>query len=93
MSGATMRAMVLARTGSLADDGGDPPLLELRRLPVPEPGPGEVLVRVQACGVCHTDLDQAEGRIAPAAPAGRPGAPGGRPGGGARRRGRGASAR
>ena len=65
MSGATMRAMVLARTGSLADDGGDPPLLELRRLPVPEPGPGEVLVRVQACGVCHTDLDQAEGRIAP----------------------------
>ena len=60
-----MRAMVLGRTGSLADDGGDPPVLELRRLPVPEPGPGEVLVRVQACGVCHTDLDQAEGRIAP----------------------------
>ena len=60
-----MRAMVLARTGSLADDGAGPPVLELRRLPVPEPGPGEVLVRVQACGVCHTDLDQAEGRIAP----------------------------
>ena len=65
MSRATMRAMVLVRTGSFGDDGGDPPVLEACRLPVPEPGPGEVLVRVQACGVCHTDLDQAEGRIAP----------------------------
>ena len=64
MSRATMRAMVLARTGSLAE-GGNPPFLELRRLPVPEPGPREVLVRVHACGVCHTDLDQAEGRITP----------------------------
>ena len=47
-----MRAIVLARTGSLADEGDDPPVLE--------PGPGEVLVRVQACGVCHTGLDQVE---------------------------------
>ncbi len=60
-----MRAMVLVRTGPLADEGGDPPVVELRRLPIPEPGPGEVLVRVQVCGVCHTDLDQVEGRIAP----------------------------
>ena len=65
MSRATMRAMVLVQTGSFGDDGGDPPVLELRRLPVPEPGAGEVLVRVHACGVCHTDVDQAEGRIAP----------------------------
>ena len=28
---------------------------------VPDPGPGEVLVRVQACGVCHTDLHYREG--------------------------------
>ena len=60
MSRGTMRAMVLVRTGSLADEGDDPPVLEPRRLPVPEPGPGEVLVRVQACGVCHTVLDQVE---------------------------------
>jgi S-(hydroxymethyl)mycothiol dehydrogenase len=30
---------------------------------VPEPGPGEALVRVQACGVCHTDLHYREGGI------------------------------
>jgi S-(hydroxymethyl)mycothiol dehydrogenase len=30
---------------------------------VPDPGPGEVLVKVQACGVCHTDLHYREGGI------------------------------
>ncbi|MGQ4806764.1 S-(hydroxymethyl)mycothiol dehydrogenase [Candidatus Entotheonellaceae bacterium PAL068K] len=30
---------------------------------VPDPGPGEVLVRVQACGVCHTDLHYRDGAI------------------------------
>ncbi len=30
---------------------------------VPDPGPGEVLVRPQACGVCHTDLHYREGAI------------------------------
>jgi D-arabinose 1-dehydrogenase-like Zn-dependent alcohol dehydrogenase len=29
---------------------------ELRELPVPEPGPGQVLVRVRACGLCHNDV-------------------------------------
>ena len=29
--------------------------LELVTRPVPEPGPGQVRVRVQACGVCHSD--------------------------------------
>jgi propanol-preferring alcohol dehydrogenase len=32
---------------------------------MPEPGPGEVRLRVAACGVCHTELDQVEGRILP----------------------------
>ena len=32
---------------------------------VPDPGPGEALVRVQACGVCHTDLHYREGAIGP----------------------------
>jgi S-(hydroxymethyl)mycothiol dehydrogenase len=31
---------------------------------VPDPGPGEAVVRVQACGVCHTDLHYREGAIA-----------------------------
>ena len=30
--------------------------LEIKEVPVPEPGPGEVLVEIEACGVCHTDL-------------------------------------
>jgi len=33
--------------------------------PVPRPGPGEVLIRVSACGVCHTELDEIEGRTPP----------------------------
>ena len=30
---------------------------------VPDPGPGEALVKIQACGVCHTDLHYREGAI------------------------------
>ena len=37
--------------------------LELVDLPVPQPGPGEILVKVSACGVCHTELDEIEGRV------------------------------
>jgi propanol-preferring alcohol dehydrogenase len=35
--------------------------LELQTVPVPEPGPGQVLVRMEACGVCHTDIHAARG--------------------------------
>lgn len=35
--------------------------LELREVPVPQPGRGQVLVRVRACGVCHTDLHTVHG--------------------------------
>ncbi|MEU4795413.1 S-(hydroxymethyl)mycothiol dehydrogenase [Streptomyces sp. NPDC023327] len=37
--------------------------VEVRTIVVPDPGPGEVLVSVQACGVCHTDLHYREGAI------------------------------
>ncbi len=37
--------------------------VEITRVLVPDPGPGEALVRVQACGVCHTDLHYREGGI------------------------------
>jgi S-(hydroxymethyl)mycothiol dehydrogenase len=37
--------------------------VETTRVLVPDPGPGEALVRVQACGVCHTDLHYREGGI------------------------------
>jgi propanol-preferring alcohol dehydrogenase len=54
-----MRAMVLTAPGPIA--GAD--RLELRELPVPEPGPGELLVRVLACAVCLTDLHVVEGDL------------------------------
>ncbi|MGW7088166.1 S-(hydroxymethyl)mycothiol dehydrogenase [Streptomyces sp. NPDC054871] len=37
--------------------------VEVQTIVVPDPGPGEVLVSVQACGVCHTDLHYREGAI------------------------------
>ena len=39
--------------------------LELIELPDPEPADGEILVRVSVCGVCHTELDEIEGRTPP----------------------------
>jgi len=40
--------------------------LEKVELPDPIPGKGEVLIRISACGVCHTELDEIEGRTPPA---------------------------
>jgi S-(hydroxymethyl)mycothiol dehydrogenase len=45
----------------VALEQGKPVSLEM--ILVPSPGPGEALVRVQACGVCHTDLHYREGGI------------------------------
>ncbi|MQA93254.1 MAG: zinc-binding alcohol dehydrogenase family protein [Streptosporangiales bacterium] len=53
-----MRAWTVHRPGSMS---GEP--LRPHRLPVPEPGPGEVLLRVRACGVCRTDLHIVEGDL------------------------------
>src|SRR5262252_4318904 len=47
--------------GVVATAKGAP--VELTTVLVPDPGPGEALVRVQACGVCHTDLHYREGGI------------------------------
>ena len=57
-----MKAMVLKEIASLEEV--ETPL-QLADLPVPDPKPGEVLVRVAVCGVCHTELDEIEGRTAP----------------------------
>lgn len=57
-----MKAMVLEHIGAL--NPGDPPL-KLRDMPDPIPGPGEILIHVSACGVCHTELDEIEGRTPP----------------------------
>jgi propanol-preferring alcohol dehydrogenase len=42
--------------------------LELVDLPVPRPKAREVLVKISACGVCHTELDEIEGRLQPKLP-------------------------
>lgn len=39
--------------------------LDPAELPVPVPGPHQVLVRIAACGICHTELDEIEGRLVP----------------------------
>ena len=57
-----MKAMILKQLRSL-DESSAP--LELVTLPDPTPGPGELLLRVSACGVCHTELDEIEGRTPP----------------------------
>ncbi|MEU0566107.1 zinc-dependent alcohol dehydrogenase family protein [Nonomuraea sp. NPDC005983] len=63
-----MRAWVVESPGPAATW----PLTLVER-PVPAPGPGEVLVRVEACGVCRTDLHLAEGDLPPRRPLTSPG--------------------
>jgi propanol-preferring alcohol dehydrogenase len=57
-----MRAMVLKRMIALRET--DAPL-ELDDLPIPQPQAGEIRIKVGACGVCHTELDEIEGRTPP----------------------------
>lgn len=57
-----MKAMILKKLGSLSENKMP---LELVDLPVPVPEESEILVRVSACGVCHTELDEIEGRTPP----------------------------
>src|SRR3954466_3714858 len=57
-----MRAMVLRKIGPMREGRA---ALERAELPDPRPGPGEVLIAVSTCGVCHTELDEIEGRTPP----------------------------
>jgi alcohol dehydrogenase, propanol-preferring len=58
-----MKAWVLTKPGPVETNP-----LELSDVPVAEPGPHEVLVRVNACGICRTDLHVVEGELAPTKP-------------------------
>lgn len=74
-----MQAMLLERIASLAEN---PEPLRCIDWPQPTPGPGEVLIQVAVCGVCHTELDEIEGRTPPPTaddPRSSGGGPGGRP--------------
>ncbi len=57
-----MRAMVLHQ---ICDVAANPAPLRLEELPEPVPEPGEILIKVAPCGVCHTELDEIEGRTPP----------------------------
>jgi propanol-preferring alcohol dehydrogenase len=52
MTDKIMKAAVLTKYGSL---------LEIKEVPIPEPGPNDLLVKLIACGICHTDLPGARG--------------------------------
>jgi S-(hydroxymethyl)mycothiol dehydrogenase len=56
-----MTTMTHEVQGVVARAKGEP--VSLETVLVPDPGPGEALVEVQACGVCHTDLHYREGGI------------------------------
>ena len=57
-----MKAMILEKITNVLENR-EP--LRLVELPDPVPGPGEILIRVSRCGVCHTELDEIEGRTPP----------------------------
>jgi len=59
-----VKALVLTGIVPLAENPA--PLVEVE-MPAPVPGPGEVLIEVSACGVCHTEIDEIEGRTPPPA--------------------------
>jgi len=53
-----MKAMVLKEVSPIEKEP-----LEMIDLSIPDPGPKEILVKVSTCGICHTELDEIEGRI------------------------------
>lgn len=57
-----MKAMVLKKLTRLEEN---PAPLELETLPNPVPTEREILIKISACGVCHTELDEIEGRTPP----------------------------
>ncbi len=57
-----MKAMVLK--GIVDMEKNKEPLV-MEDIPIPDPGEGEILIKIYACGVCHTELDEIEGRTPP----------------------------
>ena len=55
-----MKTMILNELCGLEENQAP---LKLTELPDPIPSANEILIRVSACGVCHTELDEIEGRI------------------------------
>lgn len=58
-----MKAWVIERITPIEADSAP---LKMIELPVPQPAADQILIKVQTCGVCHTEIDEIEGRAAPA---------------------------
>jgi alcohol dehydrogenase, propanol-preferring len=58
-----MKAMVLSRSCPIETGGKNP--LERMDLPVPAPAPDQILIKISVCGICHTEIDEIEGRLVP----------------------------
>jgi len=54
-----MKALILTKPAPVEEQP-----LKMVELPTPAPGDDEILIKVKVCGACHTDLDEAEGRLA-----------------------------
>jgi propanol-preferring alcohol dehydrogenase len=57
-----MKAMILHGVSHFEENAAP---LALAEMPEPTPADGEILIAVSACGVCHTELDEIEGRMPP----------------------------
>ena len=57
-----MKAMILNQICDLRENRNP---LELVNIPIPEPKENEILIKISRCGVCHTELDEIEGRTPP----------------------------
>ena len=58
-----MKAMILKKTTPVEEKP-----LEMEDLPIPQPGPKQIRVKISTCGLCHTELDEIEGRLPPRLP-------------------------
>lgn len=58
-----MKAMVLKKLAKVEEEP-----LELEDIPTPEPDTDEILIKIYTCGICHTELDEIEGRKKPKLP-------------------------
>lgn len=57
-----MRAWIIEKISDLTKESQP---LALAEIPKPKPGKGEILIKIKACGVCHTEIDEIEGRTPP----------------------------
>jgi propanol-preferring alcohol dehydrogenase len=58
-----MKAVILKKTAPIEEKP-----LELEDLPIPQPDSKQIRVEISACGICHTELDEIEGRLQPRLP-------------------------